>query len=420
MTGQGRTAEIAGAGLSGLFLAAALAQRGWRVTLHERAAEMRMFGAGIWLWENGLTALESVGAYEQTVRRAQHMSSWDIIDHRVSIIRRRKFRPGDRLMVPLREDLYNALIDVATRAGVQIVTSSLVRGAEPEGSLVMADGSKHTADLVVGADGLRSSVRESLHLTKHFRNLGNGAIRMLIPREAGEDAHISAEHWSGNRVLLYNPCSPQHVYLCLVCPTTDTAGKQVPLDRETWTESFPALRSVIARIGTEGRWDDFETVEATRWSEGRVAIVGDAAHGQPPWLGQAANLAFANTLALAVFVTYYSDVPMGLRAWEQHLRPVTDHTERWTNLYGRLVNFWPPRMQGVRSVTLRTFVSLPFVENMLNVAPHTPVTRDAASRGSAAPARPQPENGAGAWVARSIEVPAAARAVPAAPAERRT
>ncbi len=384
MTIRGRTAEIAGAGLSGLFLGAALSQRGWRVSIHERSADLRMFGAGIWLWENGLSALESIGAYEQTVRRAQRISSWDIVDHRSSIIRRRTFRPGDRMIVPLREDLYNALIAAAKAGGAQILTSSIVRAAEPDGVLIMADGSTREADLIVGADGLRSSIRESLQLTKNFQSLGNGAIRMLIPRQQGESVHVSAEHWSGNRVLLYNPCGPEHIYLCFVCPTSDVTGKRVPIDKATWTESFPTLADVIGRVGDQGRWDDFETVEATRWSSGRVAIVGDAAHGQPPWLGQAANLAFANTLALAEFVTYYSDVEAALKAWEQHQRPVTDHTERWTNLYGRIVNVWPPSMQRMRSLALRTFVSLPFVESMLNVAPHTPVVSNGSTHGAGA------------------------------------
>ena len=65
-------------------------------------------------------------------------------------------------------------------------------------------------------------------------------------------------------------------------------------------------------------------------------IIGDASHGQPRWLGQAANLAFANALALTEFVTYSPDVTTGLAAWERACRPLTDHTERWTNR-----SLWP-------------------------------------------------------------------------------
>ena len=62
-----RHAEIAGGGFTGLTLAAALAQRGWSVRVHERAAEIRAFGAGIWLWENGVRVLNAIGAADEGI-----------------------------------------------------------------------------------------------------------------------------------------------------------------------------------------------------------------------------------------------------------------------------------------------------------------------------------------------------------------
>jgi 2-polyprenyl-6-methoxyphenol hydroxylase-like FAD-dependent oxidoreductase len=96
--------------------------------------------------------------------------------------------------------------------------------------------------------------------------------------------------------------------------------------------------------------------------------VGDAAHGQPPWLGQAANLAFANCLALAEFVSGISSIEQALRAWERACRPVTDHTERWTNAYGRVVGMWPEALEDVRSLAVGAFVRAPLIETMLNRA----------------------------------------------------
>jgi 2-polyprenyl-6-methoxyphenol hydroxylase-like FAD-dependent oxidoreductase len=370
---EGRRAEIAGAGLAGLFAGAALAQRGWSVRIHERSAELRMFGAGIWLWENGLTALEAIRALDGAIHRGQRMSAWEIVDHRRQVIRRREARPNDRLIVPPRADLYDALIEAATDAGAEIVTSSEAASADPAGVLHLTDGSTARADLVVAADGVRSRIREHLGLTSDHRKLGNGAIRVLIPRRPDEHTHMSSENWNGSRVLLYNPCSPEYVYLCFVCPTDDARGRQVPLDAETWIESFPHLEDAISRVEAYGRWDDFETVRATRWSAERVAIIGDASHAQPPWLGQAANLAFSNALALAEFVTYAPNIPAGLAAWERACRPITDHTESWTNAYGRIVGIWPPALQSVRSMALKTFTRLPGVERMLNRAQRTPV-----------------------------------------------
>lgn len=364
-------AIVVGAGLAGLFAATALAQRGWTIRVHEQAPELRMFGAGIWLWENGLGALDAIGVLDAAIYRGQRMSAWEIRDHRGRLLRRREAPPHDRLIVPPRADLYEALKAGAKQAGVEIVTSSQAVAATPDGTVRFAGGATETASLVVAADGVRSRLRESLGLTKSHRDLGNGAIRLMIPRLPSETADVATEHWSGSRGVLYNPCSDQDLYLCLVCPQSDTAGRQLPLNKATWMASHPHLAPVIERIGTQGRWDNFETVEAARWSAGRVAVVGDAAHGQPPWLGQAANLAFANCLALADYVSGLSDIPDGLRAWERACRPVTSHTERWTNAYGRVVGLWPPALQDVRSVAVRAFVRTPFVERLLNRAQRT-------------------------------------------------
>jgi hypothetical protein len=57
-----------------------------------------------------------------------------------------------------------------------------------------------------------------------------------------------------------------------------------------------------------------------------------------------------------------------LSAWERVCRPVTDHTERWTNAYGRIVNLWPPELEDVRSLAVKAFVNIPRVEQMLNRA----------------------------------------------------
>jgi 2-polyprenyl-6-methoxyphenol hydroxylase-like FAD-dependent oxidoreductase len=361
-------AAVVGGGLGGLFTSVVLAHRGWSVTVFEQADELRMFGAGIWLWENGLRSLESIGALEHATRRAQRMSAWEITDPSGRLLRRRETRPWDRLIVPPRADVYDALIRQANLAGVEIVTSARVTAADPQGRVVLGDGTTVTADLVVAADGINSAVRDGLALTRQLRALGNGAIRVLIPRWRDDATDVAWESWNANRGLLYNPCSDEHVYLCLVCPVNDERGRSVPVDRDSWEESFPHLAASIRRIGSDGHWDELKTVTVHAWSKGRVALIGDACHGQPPWLGQAANLTFGNALALAEFVTGMSDLPGALQAWERSCRPVTDHTERWTNAYGRVVGMWPPSYERARSLAVRSFVRTPGVEIALNRA----------------------------------------------------
>jgi 2-polyprenyl-6-methoxyphenol hydroxylase-like FAD-dependent oxidoreductase len=311
-----------------------------------------MFGAGIWLWENGLRALDAIGAFEQTVARTRRITAWERRDEKHRLLLRAEFTDRDRLYIPPRAHLYDALLDAAGKAGVVIETSSTVVAASPGGELELEDGKRLKADLVVSADGHRSPVRESLGLTRRFRLRNEGCTRLLVPRLPGETSTVSIEWWSGHRRLLYCPASDETIYVCLALKADDERGRAVPVDKSSWLESFPHLEDVVGRIGSEGRWDILSEVVCTAWSSGRVCVVGDAAHAQPPNLGQGANLAFANAVALAATLDETSDVAAALRLWERRERPVTDHTQRWSNVYGAVCEHWPGWLSDVRSLVV--------------------------------------------------------------------
>ncbi len=156
-----------------------------------------------------------------------------------------------------------------------------------------------SADLVVAADGGFSRVRESLLLTRRVDYLDEGYTRLLIPRREGDPPTEITEYWNGSRRLLYDPCTDEQNYICLCCNVDDEPGRRVPVDKETWLESFPHLSDIIERIDEVGRWDRAMRVTCRAWSRGKAAVVGDAAHAQPPNLGQGANLTFQNALSLA-------------------------------------------------------------------------------------------------------------------------
>ncbi|HKU45328.1 MAG TPA: FAD-dependent monooxygenase, partial [Burkholderiales bacterium] len=102
----------------------------------------------------------------------------------------------------------------------------------------------------------------------------------------------------------------------------------------------PHLRELIERIGDDCRYDRFEYVRLSRWSAGRVAVLGDAAHALPPNIGQGAGCAMMNALSLAVFLDRIADTAKALEAWERAERPLTDHSQRISRLYG-MPTFWP-------------------------------------------------------------------------------
>jgi len=338
-----RRAEIVGGGFAGLAAACALAQRGWRVRVHERSDRLRAAGAGIYIYENGLRVLEALGAYDAAVATAPVAHTREVRDENNRLLSVHRWDPSKRVFSIVRQQVIEALADAAQRNGAEIATSSEGVSATSDGRLRLADGRQVEADLIVAADGVNSKIRDGLGLVQKRRQLADGAIRLLIdktPQEHLGDGGTTIEYWSGSRRVLYTPCSGDTIYLALTMLDNDEIAKATPVNAEAWTGWFPHLRDLIARIGREGRYDRFEYIKLRRWSAGRVVVLGDAAHALPPNIGQGAGCAMMNALALSVFLDRTSDVAQALAAWERQERPITNHTQR-VSLFLSLPTTWP-------------------------------------------------------------------------------
>jgi 2-methyl-3-hydroxypyridine 5-carboxylic acid dioxygenase len=330
-----RHAEIAGAGFAGLAAAIALRQRGWSVRVHEMSRELRAFGAGIFIWENGLRVLKAVGAYEEVMQGSHEAITYET-RHDGRLITKHSFTAdkGTRMLTMTRQHLYSALIRAAQRHDIEIIADSQVIGATPAGKLMTADGRKFKADLVVGADGVRSKVRDSLGLLQERNIYADGIVRVLAPRLKHELGPGNWDHvidfWNMQRRplrILYVPCNEQDLYLAMMAPVTDREATAIPLRTDIWIEAFPRLAPVIRKLSVGGRYDAYETTKLTRWSSGKVAIVGDAAHAMTPTLGQGAGTAMMNALALAVALERQPSMKRALQEWEDRERPLTEHTQ---------------------------------------------------------------------------------------------
>jgi 2-polyprenyl-6-methoxyphenol hydroxylase-like FAD-dependent oxidoreductase len=342
-----RHAEIVGAGFAGLTAACALAQRGWTVRVHERSGQLRTAGAGIYIYENGLRVLEAVGAYEAAVKEAPLAHTREIRDGRNRLISVHRWA-GSRVYSVLRQNVINALAAAARRAGAHIVTESTATGATSDGVLKLANGESVKADLIIGADGSNSALRDSLDLLSKRKYLVDGSTRLLIDKTEEERAPIDGaktiEYWSGTRRVLYTPCSETDIYIALTMLDDDVAGKAVPVCKDDWKRAFPHLGPLIDRVGEQGRYDRFEMIKLKSWSAGRVAMIGDSAHALPPNIGQGGGCAMMNALSLAVYLERENDVAAALRTWEARERPMTEHTQRMSYILG-LPTTWPPALR---------------------------------------------------------------------------
>lgn len=332
-------AEIAGGGFAGLAAAAALGQRGWTVRVHERSTDLRAFGAGIFVWENGLRVLAALGALEPVLAGSWQAARYEVRDAANTLLAEQPFGPGigTRMVTMTRQCLYQALLDAAVDAGAEFEINSTVVGARPEGELILAGGRRLPADLVVAADGVNSAVRESLGLTRRRYPAGDfGAIRLLVSRKSVEPdsvIHFLSPPDQPVRRLLYVPCDNENLYVAFTTGVHDMTAKSIPVNKALWSATWPHMSDLFARIGDQGRWDIYETIELTSWSRGRVALIGDAAHGMAPTLGQGAGCAMMNALALAVALESVDDPGQGLAAWERSERPLTEHTQDIAHRY---------------------------------------------------------------------------------------
>ena len=344
-----RHVEIAGGGFTGLVMGTALAQAGWTARVHERTDEIRAFGAGIWIWDNGVRVLKAIGAADDALEGCTEAPTYISRDARGRYIDEVPFAPitstdRSRMFCITRQQLLAAILGAAQRAGVEIITSSQATGAKADGKLITEGGREWTADLVIGADGINSNVRDSLGLLKSRKPHVDGAIRVLVPHEPGyadtEEGRTIREWWKGYRRVLYTPCNRDVFYLCFTMLARDAEASQIPLPRAVWTESFPHLESMISRVPDEGRYDRFETIKLNAWSKGRVAIVGDSAHAMSPGLGQGCGTAISNALSLANMLRESDDIEQVLRRWERRQRSISEHTQLWSTITWPLT-LWP-------------------------------------------------------------------------------
>jgi 2-methyl-3-hydroxypyridine 5-carboxylic acid dioxygenase len=350
-----RHAEVAGAGFAGLTVSTALAQRGWTVRLHEQNDTVRDFGAGIVMWRNAMLALEVIGVAESVREHGVRPDYYETFLNGVSVSLE---VPGYPYWAITRPKLHSLLADAARAAGVEIVTSSRAVGADPEGALLMADGSRLEADLVIGTDGAGSVVRNSLSaLNQERKKYSDGVCRVLIPRPEefrGERWNRVLDYWTlepdAMRVL-YHPMGPDMLYIAFMAETKNERASRIPVDVEVWSDRFPHLIPIIELAGQAegGRHDNYQTNRVTPWSTGRAVLVGDAAHAMCPALGQGAGVGMVNAVDLAHALDQYDTIAEALSAWEGRERQMTDDVQSRSAYMAETRNMakgnnWTPRL----------------------------------------------------------------------------
>ncbi len=311
-------ALVAGGGIGGLAAALALARAGFGVTVLERARELGEIGAGIQLGPNAFHALDALGVGEQVramavqvdaLRLMDAMTAKDIATIELGEEFRRRF--GAPYAVVHRGELHGVLLRACREhPRITLRTAAGVAGYAQDGARVqaiLADGERVSGALLIGADGLHSRVRAQLLGDGAPRVSGHTTYRSVIPVEMMPEAlrWNAATLWAGPKChIVHYPLSGWRLFN-LVVTAHDEAREPVagePVERQRVLDAFahvhPIARGIIEAGPEWKRWVLCDREPATNWCDGRVALLGDAAHPTLQYLAQGACMAMEDAVAL--------------------------------------------------------------------------------------------------------------------------
>jgi salicylate hydroxylase len=335
---DGRPIVVAGAGIGGLTAAIALAQAGFRVLVVERALAPSEAGAGIQLSPNAGRVLAGLGLDRFVAAKAIEPESIDIRSGATAAtlasIPKAAFR--SRYNFPYRvihrADLQRALIDgVREHDLITLETGATIAETleQPDGLLVRVARSGAStvvpAEVVVAADGVWSALRDRVNGAAATIASGMTAWRAVIASDIAADLAPMNKVcvWLGRGAHLVHYPIANGAALNIVAIVPETWQKQgwnAPGDKAEIGRHFEGWHATARRlIGAPLAWQKFAitTVDPTgRWADGRVALLGDAAHAMLPDLAQGAAMAMEDAAVLAARLRGAKDMPSALRGYE--------------------------------------------------------------------------------------------------------
>lgn len=354
---------IAGAGIGGLALAIALARRGIGSRILEQRREFAEAGAGIQLGPNAVGVIRRLGVAAHLEPCAERPECLHVFEGR-SGTRLAEMplgewiaqRHGAPYWVAHRADLHAALLKTAAALRpIEIIPGFEVAsfGSDGEGAMACSpEGEAHAGALLVGADGLWSSVRTGLWPGWALPYSGKTAARALVERARAPAgfAAPSTGVWlspAGHVVHYLVRDGREIAVVVILAQEWPGVGWGIPTDRDSLLRrlgSFaPRLRDFLALAADWRSWPLYDPTPLPRWSQGRVTLLGDAAHPVLPFLAQGGGLALEDAETLAAALQISPTDPAGAIArYEQIRRPRAERMQRASRRNGLIYHLRGP------------------------------------------------------------------------------
>jgi 2-polyprenyl-6-methoxyphenol hydroxylase-like FAD-dependent oxidoreductase len=358
---------VVGAGIGGLVLAIALRQRGIEPVVYEAAPELRAAGAGIWVPPNAMQVLARLGLADAVAREGSRLERAELRDFRAGLLQAADVGEAARsfgwpTVAVHRGRLQRVLLDHLGPDAVRVARECReVVQADGEAVARFADGSEVRAEVVVGADGAHSRVREAVAPGARLRYSGQSSYRAVAPFRLPDGfSGVGWEVWGPGRRFGFSAIGTGEVYwyATLGAPPGERDASPAETRRrlDAMSAPFPTpVPELVAATDAERmiRTDMYDLPALPAWHRGRVVLLGDAAHATTPNLGQGGAQAMEDAWVLAdrlaanprpedAFAAYQ-------RVRERKARRVVDTSRR----LGGIVHYSNPVARGLRNLALR-------------------------------------------------------------------
>ena len=351
---------VVGAGIGGMATAVLLARAGASVTLLERSPEIRAVGAGILLQPNGLAVLTGLrldGPLRSAGRSVDGAVLRSVDGRIISELGVPSYGPGlDRLLAVRRSTLHEVLLDaVRAESSIDCRLGVGVTAVDPGGTVTTGTGQRIDAGLVVGCDGVRSTVRGSGGFGARLRSAGHVYLRGLV---AAVDPAPVGEYWTPIGLFGGAPVDADtwYFYASATAPDVQAAVAARDLDalRRAWAAVLPATAPVLDAVEDVDDLlvNDVVRVDCDRWHSGRRVLLGDAAHAMAPTAGQGANSALVDAAVLVAELSAGESTMESMTRYAARRQPAVRRVQDRADQLTRLAHLRSPLARRIRDAAL--------------------------------------------------------------------
>jgi 2-polyprenyl-6-methoxyphenol hydroxylase-like FAD-dependent oxidoreductase len=375
------SALIVGSGVAGVTAAFALGKAGWKTSVLEKASDVRNLyvGSGIHLWNNTMRALSMLGLDDRVmsvsgpgavVERMQFITPKGRVLASIECGEMGRRMGGDCVGIN-RAELLPALAEALDDGVIQ--TNREVVGFDQDGTGVtvrLGDGSEERADVLIGADGINSTVRRLVTGVDEPPRYAGYTIWQGIAKVTPEVAPLGVfplVYGPGLRFAYYR-VDDERLYWFGVANAPEGEHDPPGTVKQTLLERFrgwPYPTEEVIRMTDEDvihRRDLYDRDSIQNWGEGRVTLVGDAAHPMTFDIGQGAGQGIEDAVVLSRCLSSGGDVAGALRSYEDQRRKRTAHMQRLSRTVGTL-----GRWKNPLAVQLRNLITMATLGNPIAV-----------------------------------------------------